>query len=370
MSQSTLRVRRSVAGAALAAGLFLTVPSCAKESDSAATAEVPAVIGAQTALVAEGNFTETVGAIGVVEPRAGHRAVLSAPIATRVTAVSVSAGQQVAPGQVLLEFEKTTIEADARSAEATELAAQQAFDRAERMVQAGIAARREQEQAAADLARAKAALAAARRTADLATLRAPIGGVVTQMNATLGASVDPSQPLVEIADPSVVDFVLALSARDAARVHVGAKVMLYAGSASGGELLGDATVVDIAGVVDPQTHSVAVRAHAGKTTRGLRIGETLYGEVVLAVRPHAITVPAEALVPEGDGYKVFVVDSSGTAEARPVTVGGRHNGQVEISSGLAPGERVVTYGAYGVTDSAKIILPGAKPAADSTKGGV
>jgi RND family efflux transporter MFP subunit len=368
MSQPIAYPRRPANGAAFAA-LLLLVASCAKESESAASAEVPAVVGAQTVLVVEGDFTETVGAIGVVEPRVGHRAVLSAPIATRVTAVAVSAGERVVRGQVLVEFEKITIDAAARSAEATELAAQQAFDRAERLVTSGIAARREQEQAAAELAQAKAALAAARRTADLATLRAPIGGVVTQMNATLGASVDPSQALVEIADPSVVDIVLALSASDAARVHEGATVRLYGGSAAGGERLGDAIVVDIAGVVDAQTHSVAVRARAGTTRRGLRIGETFYGEVVLAVRPHALMVPLEALVPEGDGYKVFVVDASGMAEARDVTVGGRHDGTAEIARGLTAGERVVTYGAYGVTDSARIVLPGAKPAADSAKGG-
>ncbi|MBK7594469.1 MAG: efflux RND transporter periplasmic adaptor subunit [Gemmatimonadetes bacterium] len=368
MSQLMLYPRRP-AHSAVVVVLLLVVASCAKESDGAATAEVSAVVGARTELVVEGDFTETVGAIGVVEPRIGHRAVLSAPIATRVTAVAVSAGERVVRGQVLVEFEKLTIDADARSAEAAALAAQQAFDRAERMVTYGIAARREQEQAAAALAQAKAALATARRTADLTSLRAPISGVVTQMNATLGASVDPSQALVEIADPSVVDVVLALSAHDAARVHVGAKVMLHAGSASGGEVLGEATVVDIAGVVDAQTHSVAVRARAGQTSRGLRIGETFYANVVLAVRPHALMVPAEALVPEGDGYKVFVVDASGMAVARDVTVGGRHDGTVEVTRGLTAGERVVTYGAYGVTDSATIVLPGTKPVADSAKGG-
>ena len=69
-----------------------------------------------------------------------------------------------------------------------------------------------------------------------------------------------------------------------------------------------------------------------------------------------MTIPAEALVPEGDAFKVFVVDASSIAHARPVTVGARTGGLAEIKSGLQAGEKVVTYGAYGVEDSAKVVV--------------
>ena len=61
-------------------------------------------------------------------------------------------------------------------------------------------------------------------------------------------------------------------------------------------------------------------------------------------------------MPEGEGFRVFVVDSGGTAHARPVVVGARSETRAEILQGLGAGERVVTTGAYGVTDSAKIQL--------------
>jgi hypothetical protein len=80
----------------------------------------------------------------------------------------------------------------------------------------------------------------------------------------------------------------------------------------------------------------------------------VFGQIAVATHPAAVTVPLEALVPEGEGFKVFVVDSTGTAHARSVTVGGRTEKVAEVTSGLAAGERVVTYGAYGVEDSAKI----------------
>ena len=52
---------------------------------------------------------------------------------------------------------------------------------------------------------------------------------------------------------------------------------------------------------------------------------------------------------------MFVVDSADVAHARPVTVGARNGSLAEIVTGLAPGETVVTTGAYGVADSAKIV---------------
>jgi len=86
----------------------------------------------------------------------------------------------------------------------------------------------------------------------------------------------------------------------------------------------------------------------------LRIGESVVGRIVTGVNPRAVVIPVDALVPEGDGYRVFVVDSVGIAHARAVTVGGRNESVAEILSGVAAGETVVTTGAYGVQDSARI----------------
>ena len=63
-----------------------------------------------------------------------------------------------------------------------------------------------------------------------------------------------------------------------------------------------------------------------------------------------------ALVPEGEAFKVFVVDSALIAHAHPVTVGSRSETTAEITSGVKAGERIVTYGAYGLEDGAKVVV--------------
>ena len=59
-------------------------------------------------------------------------------------------------------------------------------------------------------------------------------------------------------------------------------------------------------------------------------------------------------MPDGEGFKVFVVDAENIAHEQPVKVGARTDSTAEITEGLKGGERVVTYGAYGVEDSVKV----------------
>ena len=169
--------------------------------------------------------------------------------------------------------------------------------------------------------------------------------------------------IVEISDPTALDLLLSVTPTDAARVRPGAKVTVSAGQSATGEPLGIGSVLDVAGSVDTTTRSVAVRVEAPTTRRRLRIGETVFGAIAVGTRASAIVVPIEALVPEGEEFKVFVVDANSIAHERDVKVGGRTSTVAEILEGLTAGERVVTTGAYGVADSAKVVAPG-----DSAKG--
>jgi len=341
---------------AVIAGLAVAFTAACKGKEGEGGDEAGhAVVSAQTVVVAPQAFTETIGALGTVVARAGHVATLSAPAAGRVGRVLVTVGQTVTRGQLLVELDQAPFAAALQSAEAALAAAERANERQQRLAQEGIVPRKDAEQAAADLARAQSDASVARRNAQLSVLHAPIGGVVTRMSATIGASVDPAQPLVEISDPRALDILLNVTPTEAANVRPGTKVTLSAGQSGSGEPLGVGTVVDVSSTVDSVTRSVAVRVQAPTTRRALRIGETVNGAIVIATRSSAIVIPAEALVPEGEEFKVFVVDAGGIAHEREVKVGGRSAAGVEITEGLKAGERIVTYGAYGMEDSVKVV---------------
>lgn len=332
--------------------IVLLGAACHRTSD--APADPTAVVQVKTAIATVQPFEERVGSIGTVLARSGHFASLSAPAPARIVSVLVSTGQHVNVGAALVAFEQTPFITAAQSAEAALVAAERAYERAKSLADAGIVPRKDAEQAATVLAQARAAAINARRTAQLAVVRAPISGVVTKVNAAIGASADVNQPLVEIADLNALDIVFNVAPSDAARISPGAAVVLSAGANAGGEPLGTGRVASVGGTVDSATRSVEVRALAPPGARALRIGETIFGQISMGIKPRAVTVPVAALVPDGDGFKVFVVNAANIALSHKVTVGRRTETLAEITSGLSGGERVVTEGAYGVEDSVKV----------------
>lgn len=320
---------------------------------------VPAVVAVDTATARVGTFSVRVEALGEVVARPGHLAELSAPAESRVRAIYVVPGQQVHAGDSLVALDASVWSADARRAEAAAAAAQQALERARRLVDEGILARKDAEQAAAAAAAAQAELAAARRTERLSVLRSPIAGVVANMNAVLEANVDPSATLVSVVDPSALESLFRLSPDDADRVTPGEDVEVSSTAASS-TLLARGTVRAVSPSVDPTTRAVEVRVALVSPERTLRLGESLAGRIAVATHEGAVMVPVPALVPSSEGEQVFVVDSDGVAHARAVTVGGRSTSDAEITDGLDGGEVVVTTGAYGVTDGASVqVGPGA-----------
>jgi cobalt-zinc-cadmium efflux system membrane fusion protein len=348
--------------AASYAALLLALAGVACRGSDATAEEEAAmpVVTARTAVAAVEPFTQRLAAIGSVVARPGRYAALSAPSATRIARVYVAEGQRIGAGQPLVEFEQAQFASASSAAQAALAAAQRNAERARRLANEGILPRKDAESATADLAKARADAIAARRAAQLSVLRSPVSGVVTRMTAVLGAPADAGQVLVEVADPSAFDVVLSLGASDAASIIPGRHVELTAGDKPGGESIGAGTVASVGAAVDSGSRSVQVRVTVTTPSRALRLGESVLGTIAVETRPDAVVVPIEALVPaeEPGSYRVFVVDKAGLARAREVTVGGRTETKAEVTTGLKGGEVVVTQGAFGLTDSAKVARPG------------
>jgi len=288
-------------------------------------------------------------------------AILSAPSAARIAAVHVVAGQRVAKGDVLVELDQVAFRGAMNAADAALAASEKQYARQQRLADAGIAARRDVELAQTELAAARATAESAHRQAELSIIRSPIGGVVTSVAAVLGATADPAQALVQVADGSLLDLAMNLVPIDAARLHVGASVDVL-GEGKNAAAIGDAVLTAVGAAVDSATRAVAVRAALRHSARPLHVGETVAVRIAVASRAKALVVPIAALVPDGESFKVFVVDEQGIAHAREVEVNGRSDTLAEVVKGLKAGERIVTYGAYGMDDSVKV-APEPTPAA-------
>lgn len=337
---------------------LLAAVACGKKGGDAEEggdeAEVKADVVAQTAVAQVQSFPVTVTALGVVDAAPGHVAELAAPAPARVTRIYVSTGQAVAAGQPLVALDQTVFAAEVRRTDVDRVTAQQAYERARRLADAGILPRKDAEAAAAALADANAAAIAARHTAALGTLRSPISGIVSAVNARLNTQADPANTLVQVVDPAGLEIHLSVPPDQAGRVQPRQPVHLSVGRAAGGAALGEGVVTGIGAVIDTASGSVDVRAALTRAVGRLFVGQDVFATIDVAEQARVVTVPAAALVPAEGGQQLFVVDAKGIAHATSVTVGERREDVVAITRGLSGGETVVAQGAYGVQDGAHI----------------
>jgi len=350
-----VRSNTSAARTVIVTGLVL-LGAC---GGGAAEDTEPPAVAVDLTTVGVRDFDVTVTALGTLSARPGSTARVAAPGESFVTRIHVGPGDEVAVGDTLVELDKSVWSEQALEADAALSTAQDAEARARRLVEGGILPRSQLEAATAELARARAVAADAHRTLERAVLRSPIKGVVTSVSAAVSQPVAANDVLVEVVDDSGLEALIQLAPQDAARVTPGAAVVVRSGLDPLAPALAEGTVKGVSSAVDPATGTVMVRCVLTSVDAPLRPGQTVSTRVTVERHPSAVVVPRAALVPVTQGIVVFVVDSAGVAHSTPVEIGGQTTDSVEVRMGLSGGERVVTGGAYGVVDGARVEPAGA-----------
>jgi cobalt-zinc-cadmium efflux system membrane fusion protein len=223
------------------------------------------------------------------------------------------------------------------------------LNRQQELADAEIAARKDLQQAQSDQAQAQSEAARAQaRLAQLGstrgngrelTLTAPIAGHVIELSGAQGGFWnDTNAPLMTIADLSKVWLSASVQEKDLAAVFVGQSVHIVVNAWPDAPRAG--RVAYIGQVLDADTRTVKVRVALDNADGRLRPG--MYASAVFSGAPHeAVTVPTSALIQDGFATRVFVERAPWTYESRVVTPGAQIGSQVEIASGLKPGERIV-----------------------------
>jgi RND family efflux transporter MFP subunit len=213
---------------------------------------------------------------------------------------------------------------------------------------------------------ARAHYASAEAQLSYAEIRSPISGVISDRPVYAGEMANSGSAVISIVDISQVIARANIPVKEAAAIQAGRPATI---SGSGQDLTGKVTVVSPA--VDPSTTTVEVWVKAANTGERLKLGTTVQVSINAEVIKDAILVPVAALLSSEDGgEKVMVVGPDSLAHERKVEVGVRQPDQVQIISGVKPGEQVITFGALGLEDKAKVTIekPGEEGAATGEKG--
>jgi RND family efflux transporter MFP subunit len=179
-------------------------------------------------------------------------------------------------------------------------------------------------------------------------VRAPIAGTVTRVDAAPGAFVDEGQELFHVADLDRLWLEARVSEADLGRLGRPTGAWFEAEGDDEPIEIPREGLVTVGGVLDPQTRTVPVIFELANSERRLRVGVSVRAHVVVGEPIDAVAVPVGAILRE-EGQDVVMVMAGGESfERRPVRLGIRDSGFVQVLSGLEPGERVVSTGAYSV----------------------
>ena len=196
-------------------------------------------------------------------------------------------------------------------------------------------------------------------TIDRKTIRAPFSGVLGIRQVNLGQYLAPGNPLVPLQslDPIYVNF--GVPQQDIVRLRVGHRVTVRA-DGSGAGFSGRVTAFD--SIVDEATRNVQVQATLSNPGGTLRPGMFVQTELSLGSSRTVITLPASAISYAPFGDSVFIVtdlkrengESYRGVRQQFVKLGGARGDQIAVISGVAPGDEVVTSGAFKLRNGAAV----------------
>jgi RND family efflux transporter MFP subunit len=361
-------------------------PTAASRSSAAATAapgssssdvlvtlspEAKERAGIVLATVTAGRGDSALRLPGVVEANAYRQVTVTPLVGGRITRVLAELGQSVRAGQPLAEvFSPEVAEAETRfvSARAELDAHERELQRTEKLVEIGSASRQELERLHAEHTAKLTALESARSRLQLlglsatgisnlgpgkdigavATVPAPIAGIVTERTANPGLNVETTTKLFTVVDLSTVWVVADAYEKDFARVHVGVTATVTTKAFPDALLKGRVSYIDPQ--VNAETRTAKVRVEVPNPRQELRLGMFADVRIEAAGDGTVARVPRTAVQHVGNRTVVYLAEPGqpGRFVEREVRLGDRAGNDVAILSGVQSGDKVVADGSFAI----------------------
>ena len=276
--------------------------------------------------------------------RAKLRASIEAKVSGRIEQMQVNAGQTVKAGELLAQLDAREIQARREQAAASQTQTERDLQRFATLLQQKTVTQQEYDAVEARQRIAKAALAEAETMLGYTRVVAPFDGVITRKLADVGDLASPGRALLELEDPRLLRIEADVPESFLGKIAMGDKMPLLL-PASTNRVEG--VVSEISPAVDAASRTFRVKLDLPPAS-GLQAGQ--FGRVLVpAGQTSALRVPASAVVLRGQMELAFVV-TDGHAHLRIVKTGKRLGDEIEVVSGLAAGETIVSGGAVALRD--------------------
>jgi membrane fusion protein, multidrug efflux system len=341
-----------VAGVAAWVGIQYGHQNAGKSTEQAAPVGVGAPVKVE--VVRKGSIGTEIVAFGQVTPIPGETHVYSVPLESKVDSISVTPGQRIGKGDVLMRVSPSPDAALALEQAREDAAyAIRVLELAQQRMSMKLATESEVEMARNAQSRAQAMLDSllARGVTGPTDIAADEDGVVTESLWSPGSIVPAGTPLVRVVPIGQLQAVLWVEAEDVGPLSMGKKVAI-APVERGQHPQAHGLIRSIAHSVDPTTRLVEVTVSL--VDDGLLLGQFIRG-TIRADSTHGLLIPRAALLATPEGEAVFTIENGTTARSIVVTVLAESGDEAIIEGdGIAEGAVVVVQGAAGLSDGTKV----------------
>jgi membrane fusion protein (multidrug efflux system) len=273
----------------------------------------------------------------------------------RVIDVARSEGDRVKEGDLIIRLEKTAPNPMLHSYNRSRALYEDALSEAKRMrnlYEEGAISRQALDKAELALKVARSDLINAEESTDL---NATHSGVITSILVEEGELANAYAPLAWIARTDTVKIVFEAGSRQALALSVGQRTVWHSrGTGESGE--GTISKLDLS--ADPESHLLRGEAVFPNPGRKLIPGLLVSFRVLTGERSGVVKIPIGCLIETRDGFSVYVVERGQGDETiawlRPIETGLRTSDEVEVTSGIEAGERVVEFGQSRLGDGDRV----------------
>ncbi|HRI88103.1 MAG TPA: efflux RND transporter periplasmic adaptor subunit [Candidatus Hydrogenedentes bacterium] len=277
--------------------------------------------------------------VGTLEP--WESVTISAEVGGKIEWKGVEQGDVVEKDKELFRIDTETIQTRLEQSRARARLASQEFDRVQRLTDRGVGPQRDQDSAVANRDVLDADVRSMEIQLRKSHVKAPMDGKIAQVFAEQDEFTDLGKPLVQIVQLHKVKLRIGIPERDVPYFKVGDTVTVSLDAIADRQFTG--TIHLIAPVADISTHTFSTEIALDNTDDVLKPGMIARANLVRKSYPDTLAVPlfSTALI---DDKRFAFVEKDGKAELREIEIGVIQGSEVQVTKGLAPGDRLIVAG--------------------------
>lgn len=277
---------------------------------------------------------------------------LSFETSGKIVGINFTEGTRVKKGDLLAKINDRPLQAQLEKLQAQQKLAEEKEFRQRSLLTKDAISQESYDQIVTELQTIQADINLIRARISETELRAPFDGIIGLRYLSEGGYANPSSKIARLVKISPLKVEFAIPERYAGQINIGFPVTF---KVDGSNTVFNAKVYAIDPQIEEATRTIIIRAYYPNTKEELKSGRYAYVTLLLSQIDNAISIPAEALIPEMEGETVYVF-RKGKAESVKVSTGLRTESLVQVTEGLKFGDTLLTTGILQLRHNLPVVL--------------